>query len=63
MEEQVNFRWRKSRHSDGGNGQCVEAGNAFGEILVRDFKLADASPVLRFSASIWREFISVVKAE
>lgn len=62
MEEPVNYHWRKSRHSDGGNGQCVEACNASGKILVRDSKLADASPVLRFGAAGWQEFISAVKA-
>lgn len=62
MEESVNYHWRKSSYSDGGNGDCVEATDAVDNALVRDSKQADASPILRFSRLSWRLFVSEVKA-
>lgn len=62
MEESVDYIWRKSSHSDGGNGDCVEVASAFDNMLVRDSKLADTSPILQFSALSWHVFTSAVKA-
>lgn len=52
--------WRKARRSEGSNG-CVEV--AFGDdgsTIVRDSKLGDASPVLRFTAREWDLFTEAV---
>jgi hypothetical protein len=44
---------RSSRcNSDG----CVEVASAGAEVLIRDSKLGDASPVLTFTESEWRAF-------
>jgi hypothetical protein len=51
-------RWVTSSYSQG-NGNCVAvAGAQDGDILVRDTKLGDASPVLRFTSA---EFDAWVK--
>jgi hypothetical protein len=53
--------WRKSSYSD--NGHCVEVADLpDGGRLVRDTKLDEASPVLRYTAAEWRAFIAGVKA-
>jgi hypothetical protein len=49
-------RWRKSRHSGGSGGDCVEVGGAPGRVLVRDTKQAGRGPVMTFSAAAWRRF-------
>jgi hypothetical protein len=53
--------WAKSSHSDA-NDNCVEvAPLPDGGMLVRDSKLGDASPVLRFTAAEWRAFVAGVR--
>jgi hypothetical protein len=50
--------WRTSTSSGAGN--CVEVGHADAVVGVRDTKLAE-SPVLVFSAEVWRAFTVQVR--
>ncbi len=52
--------WRKSSYSSA-DGDCVEAGNGPGIVLVRDTK-DPQGPVLRFSGGAWRVFAGRVKS-
>jgi hypothetical protein len=53
--------WAKSSHSHE-VGSCVEvAPLADGGRLMRDSKLGEASPVLRFTAAEWRAFVAGVR--
>jgi hypothetical protein len=55
------LHWRTSSFTD--NGTCVEVADLpDGGRLVRDTKLGEASPVLRYTAAEWRAFIDGVKA-
>ena len=51
--------WRKSSHSN--SGMCVEVAVP-GEVLVRDSKLGDASPILSFTPAAWAVFLGQVRA-
>jgi hypothetical protein len=54
------LRWRTSSFTD--NGTCVEVADLpDGARLVRDTKLGEASPVLRYTAAEWQAFIAGVK--
>jgi len=53
------LEWRTSSHSIG-NGQCVAV---VPDALVRDSRLGDSSPVLRFTPQAWGKFITKVKGE
>lgn len=54
--------WRKSRHSEGGNGGCVEvASAASGFIGVRDTKQLGLGPVLEFAGEQWTAFVAGVR--
>lgn len=55
--ECVEIQWMRACS----DGMCVEVGHADGEYLVRDSKLADAGPVLRFTAEEWKQFTDGVK--
>jgi hypothetical protein len=59
MESSI-LNWRKSSHSGGNGGSCVEVGQA-GRVLVRDTKQDGTGPVLRFSPAAWRRFADEVK--
>jgi hypothetical protein len=59
MESSI-LNWRKSSHSGGNGGSCVEVGQA-GRVLVRDTKQNATGPVLRFSPAAWRRFAEHVK--
>ncbi|WP_181765720.1 DUF397 domain-containing protein [Streptomyces albidus (ex Kaewkla and Franco 2022)] len=53
--------WRKSSHSNGSGGNCVEVGGVVtGVVPVRDSKRADGS-VLVFPARGWEAFLGAVK--
>jgi hypothetical protein len=58
MESSI-LNWRKSSHSGGNGGSCVEVANGE-KLLVRD--TTDRSgPVLRFTPDAWRRFAVQVK--
>ena len=51
--------WRKSSYS-GNGGECVEAADASGMVLVRD-STNRASGTLEFSAAVWQAFTGALK--
>ncbi|QKG25578.1 DUF397 domain-containing protein [Actinomadura verrucosospora] len=53
--------WRKSTHSTGNGGQCVEVSADEAVVLARDSK-APEGPVLGFGADAWDAFLSTVKS-
>lgn len=54
--------WRKAGFGDGTGGDCVEiADTPAGGRAMRDSKLGEASPVLRFTEAEWRAFLAGVK--
>ncbi len=53
--------WRKSAHSEGGSGQCVEVAEVAGAVAVRD-SLNPDGPVLAFSPAAWQVFLTNVKS-
>ena len=55
-----NTRWRKSSYSGSQGGNCVEAGDDAGRVLVRDTQ-DRRGPVLRFTPGAWRRFADRVK--
>lgn len=52
--------WRKSSHSTGGQGQCVEVAVSQGSALVRDTTDREG-PMLAIGASAWTRFLTTVK--
>lgn len=58
--ETLDLGWRKSSYSDNG-GDCVEAADRNGQVLVRDTKQHGHGPVLAFPADAWRAFTERVK--
>jgi Domain of unknown function (DUF397). len=56
-------KWRKSSHSGGNGGACVEvAGNFPGMVAIRDSK-NPTGPILTFTASEWRAFLDKVRTK
>jgi hypothetical protein len=53
------MNWRTSSYSTG-NGECVEAGNADGAVLLRDTK-DRRGLTLSVSTSAWSKFTSAIK--
>ncbi|WP_341770412.1 DUF397 domain-containing protein [Actinomadura bangladeshensis] len=53
--------WRKSSHSTGNGGQCVEVASERAVVLARDSKDPDG-PVLGFGADAWTAFLETVKS-
>jgi hypothetical protein len=53
--------WRKSSHSGGNGGNCVEMAFTEGATAVRDSKLGSESPVLAFPATAVTKFIAAAK--
>lgn len=51
--------WRTSSYT--GNGTCVELGPLGDEVGVRDTKLGDASPVLRFDRTALAGLVEQIK--
>lgn len=58
--ESSGMNWRKSSHSGGNGGSCIEVGQA-GHVLVRDTRQDATGPVLRFAPETWRRFAGQVK--
>jgi hypothetical protein len=52
--------WRKSSYSGSGGGQCVEAANSAGSVLVRD-TANRAGAVLSVPADAWRRFTDTLR--
>jgi hypothetical protein len=52
--------WRKSTHSTGSGGQCVETASGAGVILVRDTTDRDGG-TLAFTAGAWDAFVGAVR--
>ena len=57
-------RWRKSSHSGGNGGACIEVARTRpdGHILVRDSKNS-TGPTVQFSPAAWRDFATQIKGE
>jgi len=54
--------WRKSTFSNGHGGSCVEVADLpDGGRAVRDTKLGETSPVLRYTRSEWEAFLAGVR--
>ncbi|MEV8018222.1 DUF397 domain-containing protein [Streptomyces sp. NPDC086554] len=52
--------WRKSSHSNGTGGECVEVADGFpGVVPVRDSKVTDG-PALVIPATAWAPFVDAV---
>jgi hypothetical protein len=58
----IGVQWRKSTYSSGNGGQCVEAGQAPGAVLIRDTKDDGRGPVLRITPSDWHRFTARLRA-
>jgi hypothetical protein len=60
----MDVTWRKSSHSGGNGGGCIEVGAHAGpgRVLVRDTKNR-GGPVLAFNARTWQRFTSQLKAD
>ncbi|MFI0485553.1 DUF397 domain-containing protein [Actinomadura sp. 9N215] len=54
-------QWRKSDHSSGQGGQCVEVAGLIDAVAVRDSK-DPSGPRLAFGAVAWRAFARRVKS-
>lgn len=53
--------WRKSSHSGGDSGDCVEIASVISGVAVRDSKDPDG-PRLVFASAEWRAFARRIKA-
>ncbi|MFE7121939.1 DUF397 domain-containing protein [Streptomyces sp. NPDC057654] len=63
MTDSVPLHWRKSSHSNGSGGNCVEIAVPRGphdNMLVRDSKVP-GGPVLGFSQEAWAAFVGSVR--
>lgn len=56
----LDVQWRKSSHSGGQGGACVEVADATSVVAVRDSKDPDEAR-LAFGAGEWRAFMRRVK--
>ena len=63
MTDLTSAPWRKSSHSGGDGGNCVEAAPGFlpGAVPVRDSKDPEG-PALLFDADAFTAFVTAVKA-
>lgn len=52
--------WRKSSRSSDQGGECVEVGKAPANVLVRDTKLGQGSPVLQVTRSDWASLTEAI---
>jgi hypothetical protein len=54
--------WRKSTHSGGQGGECIEVADGFADVVpVRDSKNPQG-PALVFADAAWSAFVADVKA-
>jgi len=60
---EVSPGWRKSSYSGNGGAQCVEAGQVFGAILVRDSSQHGCGRVLQVTPAAWRRLTAVIRAD
>jgi hypothetical protein len=58
--DDVSAAWRKSSHS-GNEGNCVEAGNVPGAVLVRDTRDHGRGPVLRVTPAGWTRLVESLR--
>jgi hypothetical protein len=60
----IDIRWRKSSHSGGNGGECIEVGaqSEAGRVLIRDTKDRQG-PMLAFGRQAWEAFAATVKAD
>lgn len=56
----VELKWVTA--SSCNNGSCIAVTCANGEVWVRDSKLGDASPILRFTVGSWWSYLAAVKS-
>lgn len=49
--------WKKSTKSSPSGDNCVEVAIDGTDVLVRDSKLGEDSPILRFTQSEWEAFV------
>ena len=56
----VEIYWQKSSYSNP-SGNCVEVKSSDDQVLIRDTKLGDASPILAVSVEHWKLFIDEIK--
>ncbi|GAA2091839.1 DUF397 domain-containing protein [Actinomadura alba] len=61
MKDVSAVQWRKSSHSGGDGGQCVEVASLDPAIAVQDSKNPGGAK-LTFDAASWRAFVHRVKA-
>lgn len=56
-------RWRKSSHSNGDGGHCVEVADGLpGLVPVRDSKVSGDGPVLLLTARAWAPFVAALNS-
>ena len=54
--------WRKSSHSTGNGGNCIQTRTTAGRVLIRDTKDNGHGPVLSVTPAEWQRFTAVVKS-
>jgi hypothetical protein len=60
MGNEVISSWRVATYT-GGQGNCVEVGNAASAVAVRDTKNRESGPVLHFAPNAWHAFTEGLK--
>ncbi|GAA1677223.1 DUF397 domain-containing protein [Fodinicola feengrottensis] len=62
MDSRNHLTWRKSRRSGNNGGACVEVTQLQSDdLVVRDSKLGDISPLLTFTTTNWRTFVEAIR--
>jgi hypothetical protein len=59
--ENTDMKWRKSRYSGNGGGNCVELAADHGRVLVRDSKNRTGG-MITVDGATWRRFVEAIKA-
>jgi hypothetical protein len=55
--------WRKSSHSTGNGGNCIETRSTADRLLIRDTKDKGCGPVLSVSPAEWQRFTASIKCQ